>query len=39
MVHDYIMFLIGWRTMLVVPELERYVEFLWELMDTRKVQI
>ncbi|RXH87914.1 hypothetical protein DVH24_037559 [Malus domestica] len=28
---------IGWRTMLVVPELEREVELLWELRDTRKV--
>ncbi|KAL2538340.1 HAD-superfamily hydrolase [Forsythia ovata] len=27
----------GWRTMLVVPELEREVELLWELRDTCKV--
>nr|GME00175.1 5'-nucleotidase domain-containing protein 4 isoform X2 [Ipomoea batatas] len=27
---------LGWRTMLVVPELEREVELLWELKDTRK---
>ncbi|XP_040997506.1 5'-nucleotidase domain-containing protein 4-like isoform X1 [Juglans microcarpa x Juglans regia] len=27
---------LGWRTMLVVPELEREVELLWELRDTRK---
>lgn len=27
----------GWRTMLVVPELEREVELLWQLKDTRKV--
>ncbi|KAL2538382.1 HAD-superfamily hydrolase [Forsythia ovata] len=26
----------GWRTMLVVPELEREVELLWELRDTCK---
>ncbi|CAN1126891.1 hypothetical protein LINPERHAP2_LOCUS3692 [Linum perenne] len=26
----------GWRTMLVVPELEREVELLWQLRDTRK---
>ncbi|RXI06647.1 hypothetical protein DVH24_025783 [Malus domestica] len=28
---------VGWRTMLVVPELEREVELLWELRDTRKI--
>ncbi|GAV85950.1 5_nucleotid domain-containing protein [Cephalotus follicularis] len=27
---------LGWRTMLVVPELERELELLWELRDTRK---
>nr|XP_004238263.1 5'-nucleotidase domain-containing protein 4 isoform X1 [Solanum lycopersicum] len=27
---------LGWRTMLVVPELEREVELLWQLKDTRK---
>ncbi|KAL9238005.1 hypothetical protein vseg_012487 [Gypsophila vaccaria] len=27
---------LGWRTMLVVPELEREAEFLWEMRDTRK---
>lgn len=27
----------GWRTMLVVPELEREVELLWGLRDSRKV--
>ncbi|GLU04437.1 hypothetical protein SLE2022_215850 [Rubroshorea leprosula] len=27
---------LGWRTMLVVPELEREVELLWELRDMRK---
>ncbi|KAK4746260.1 hypothetical protein SAY87_012572 [Trapa incisa] len=27
---------LGWRTMLVVPELEREVELLWELRDSRK---
>lgn len=27
---------LGWRTMLVVPELEREVELLWELKDMRK---
>ncbi|GMI82523.1 hypothetical protein HRI_001921600 [Hibiscus trionum] len=27
---------LGWRTMLVVPELEREVELLWELRDRRK---
>nr|GMD94519.1 5'-nucleotidase domain-containing protein 4 isoform X2 [Ipomoea batatas]GME00188.1 5'-nucleotidase domain-containing protein 4 isoform X2 [Ipomoea batatas]GME09812.1 5'-nucleotidase domain-containing protein 4 isoform X2 [Ipomoea batatas] len=27
---------LGWRTMLVVPELKREVELLWELKDTRK---
>ncbi|KGN62829.2 5'-nucleotidase domain-containing protein 4 isoform X4 [Cucumis sativus] len=27
---------LGWRTMLVVPELEREVELLWELRKTRK---
>ncbi|XP_043709571.1 5'-nucleotidase domain-containing protein 4-like isoform X2 [Telopea speciosissima] len=27
---------LGWRTMLVVPELEREVELLWESRDTRK---
>uniref|UniRef100_A0A2P2K128 Cytosolic purine 5-nucleotidase n=1 Tax=Rhizophora mucronata TaxID=61149 RepID=A0A2P2K128_RHIMU len=27
---------LGWRTMLVVPELEREVELLWEIRDTRK---
>uniref|UniRef100_A0A5B6YU09 5'-nucleotidase n=1 Tax=Davidia involucrata TaxID=16924 RepID=A0A5B6YU09_DAVIN len=27
---------LGWRTMLVVPELEREVQLLWELRDTRK---
>ncbi|KAH9692977.1 cytosolic IMP-GMP specific 5-nucleotidase [Citrus sinensis] len=27
---------LGWRTMLVVPELEREVELLWELRDLRK---
>ncbi|KAF3446316.1 hypothetical protein FNV43_RR11495 [Rhamnella rubrinervis] len=27
---------LGWRTMLVVPELEREVELLWELRDIRK---
>ncbi|KDP38505.1 hypothetical protein JCGZ_04430 [Jatropha curcas] len=27
---------LGWRTMLVVPELAREVELLWELRDTRK---
>ncbi|CAL5332263.1 unnamed protein product [Camellia sinensis] len=27
---------LGWRTMLVVPELEKEVELLWELKDTRK---
>ncbi|XP_022875857.1 5'-nucleotidase domain-containing protein 4-like isoform X1 [Olea europaea var. sylvestris] len=27
---------LGWRTMLVVPELEREVALLWELRDTRK---
>ncbi|XP_057503028.1 uncharacterized protein LOC130786695 isoform X1 [Actinidia eriantha] len=27
---------LGWRTMLVVPELEKEVELLWELRDTRK---
>lgn len=27
---------LGWRTMLVVPELEREVELQWELRDTRK---
>ncbi|KAJ8772609.1 hypothetical protein K2173_027786 [Erythroxylum novogranatense] len=27
---------LGWRTMLVVPELEREVELLWKLRDTRK---
>ncbi|KAM7273059.1 hypothetical protein ACFE04_027723 [Oxalis oulophora] len=27
---------LGWRTMLVVPELEREVELLYELRDTRK---
>ncbi|GFS46488.1 HAD-superfamily hydrolase, subfamily IG, 5'-nucleotidase [Actinidia rufa] len=29
-------FFTGWRTMLVVPELEKEVELLWELRDTRK---
>ncbi|XAR64122.1 5'-nucleotidase [Bertholletia excelsa] len=28
--------ILGWRTMLVVPELEREVELLWELRDNRK---
>ncbi|KAL6574320.1 hypothetical protein OROHE_001224 [Orobanche hederae] len=28
--------LLGWRTMLVVPELEKEVELLWTLRDTRK---
>ncbi|KAL0801876.1 hypothetical protein Bca101_057052 [Brassica carinata] len=28
--------IIGWRTMLVVPELEKEVELLWELRDMRK---
>ncbi|KAK9740396.1 hypothetical protein RND81_03G032100 [Saponaria officinalis] len=27
---------LGWRTMLVVPELEQEANFLWELRDTRK---
>ncbi|XP_073141074.1 uncharacterized protein [Henckelia pumila] len=27
---------LGWRTMLVVPELEKEVELLWTLRDTRK---
>ncbi|XP_020256281.1 5'-nucleotidase domain-containing protein 4 isoform X2 [Asparagus officinalis] len=27
---------LGWRTMLVVPELEKEVELLWKLRDTRK---
>lgn len=27
---------LGWRTMLVVPELEKEVEILWELRNTRK---
>ncbi|KAH9623218.1 hypothetical protein KSS87_017366 [Heliosperma pusillum] len=27
---------LGWRTMLVVPELEREADLLWELKDTRK---
>ncbi|XP_030484344.2 uncharacterized protein LOC115700814 isoform X2 [Cannabis sativa] len=27
---------LGWRTMLVVPELEQEVELLWKLRDTRK---
>ncbi|KAI8012799.1 Cytosolic purine 5'-nucleotidase [Camellia lanceoleosa] len=27
---------LGWRTMLVVPELEKEVELLWELKDTHK---
>ncbi|KAJ4836611.1 hypothetical protein Tsubulata_027533 [Turnera subulata] len=27
---------LGWRTMLVVPELEREVELLWEIRDSRK---
>ncbi|KAI8005523.1 Cytosolic purine 5'-nucleotidase [Camellia lanceoleosa] len=27
---------LGWRTMLVVPELEKEVEFLWECRGTRK---
>ncbi|WZZ05795.1 hypothetical protein YC2023_091716 [Brassica napus] len=27
---------LGWRTMLVVPELEKEVELLWELRDMRK---
>lgn len=27
----------GWRTMLVVPELAREVELLWEVRDSRKV--
>lgn len=27
----------GWRTMLVVPELEKEVELLWELRNMRKV--
>ncbi|RID56112.1 hypothetical protein BRARA_G03335 [Brassica rapa] len=27
---------LGWRTMLVVPELEKEVELLWELRDARK---
>ncbi|KAJ8762255.1 hypothetical protein K2173_007411 [Erythroxylum novogranatense] len=27
---------LGWRTMLVIPELEREVQLLWELRDTRK---
>ncbi|XP_051124011.1 uncharacterized protein LOC127246598 [Andrographis paniculata] len=27
---------LGWRTMLVVPELEKEVEFLWTLRDSRK---
>lgn len=27
---------LGWRTMLVVPELEKEVELLWETRDTRK---
>ncbi|CAI0383056.1 unnamed protein product [Linum tenue] len=27
---------LGWRTMLVVPELEREVELLWQLRDTRR---
>ncbi|KAL5780493.1 hypothetical protein ACOSQ2_011230 [Xanthoceras sorbifolium] len=27
---------LGWRTMLVVPELEREVQLLWELRDMRK---
>ncbi|KAJ7966752.1 Purine 5'-nucleotidase [Quillaja saponaria] len=27
---------LGWRTMLVVPELEREVKLLWELRNTRK---
>ncbi|KAJ8450707.1 hypothetical protein Cgig2_021179 [Carnegiea gigantea] len=30
---------LGWRTMLVVPELEREVELLWELRDTRKIHL
>ncbi|GKV04852.1 hypothetical protein SLEP1_g16952 [Rubroshorea leprosula] len=30
---------LGWRTMLVVPELEREVELLWELRDMRKAMI
>ncbi|GFY95870.1 HAD-superfamily hydrolase, subfamily IG, 5'-nucleotidase [Actinidia rufa] len=29
---------LGWRTMLVVPELEKEVELLWELRETRKSQ-
>lgn len=33
----FLSFWAGWRTMLVVPELEREVELLWELRDTRKV--
>ncbi|XP_075511532.1 uncharacterized protein LOC142547243 isoform X2 [Primulina tabacum] len=28
--------ILGWRTMLVVPELEKEVELLWTLRDTRK---
>ncbi|GMH17504.1 hypothetical protein Nepgr_019345 [Nepenthes gracilis] len=28
---------LGWRTMLVVPELESEVELLWKLRDTRKL--
>ncbi|XP_039060461.1 5'-nucleotidase domain-containing protein 4-like isoform X4 [Hibiscus syriacus] len=27
---------LGWRTMLIVPELEREIELLWEFRDTRK---
>ncbi|XP_057434951.1 uncharacterized protein LOC130727731 isoform X2 [Lotus japonicus] len=27
---------LGWRTMLVIPELEKEVELLWETRDTRK---
>ncbi|KAF2608976.1 hypothetical protein F2Q68_00046472 [Brassica cretica] len=30
---------LGWRTMLVVQELEKEVELLWELRDARKEQI
>jgi len=29
----------GWRTMLVIPELEKEVKLLWESRDTRKVLI
>ena len=29
----------GWRTMLVVPELKKEVQLLWESRDTRKVLI